>query len=173
MTLRLPDKTAVLVQKLIRLMASDQDGEVLSAVRKLAGVLGRAGKSFHDLADQVQAGVETVRPAEPTPPWHRPQQAWTPAETWGEDTEVDEEQEEELKPPVYAALKQYQRLAWLQLVLERQKLETADEDATRVLIEKIDLPATDRRMTGYLLNRQEERLFNRLVNRAWRVGLRI
>ncbi len=80
MTLRLSDKNADLAQKLIRMLSSDQDGEVVAAVRKLAGVLGRAGKSFHDLADQVQAGTDPAPSFEPTPPWHRPQQPWTPAE---------------------------------------------------------------------------------------------
>ena len=172
MTLRLSDKSAELAQKLIRLMSSDQDGEVMVAVRKLAGVLGRAGKSFHDLADQVQAGVEPTRPAEPPPPWHRPQQPRTPAETWGEDNDVDEEQEEEAKPPVYAALKQYQRLAWLRLVLDRQQIDPADAAIAADAAKSIAY-ASGGSMTGYLLNRQQEKVFNRLVNRAWRVGLRI
>ena len=172
MTLRVPDKTADLAQKLIRMLSSDQDNEVINAVRKLAGVLGRAGKSFHDLADQVQAGVEPAQFVGPTPPWHRPQQPWTPAETWGEDAEIDEEQEEEAKPPVYAALKQYQRLAWLRLVIDRQQIDPADA-AIAIDAAKSIASASDGRSTGYLLNRQQEKVFNRLVNRAWRVGLRI
>jgi hypothetical protein len=43
------------VAKLIRLLASDVDGEVLAAVRALGRALKASGGDFHDLASIVEA----------------------------------------------------------------------------------------------------------------------
>jgi flagellar biosynthesis regulator FlbT len=41
------------VTKLIRLLASDKDGEVLNAVRSIDRLLKKHGKSFNDLAERL------------------------------------------------------------------------------------------------------------------------
>jgi hypothetical protein len=40
--------------KLIRLLASDRDGEVLAAVRATGRTLGGAGSNFHGIADSSE-----------------------------------------------------------------------------------------------------------------------
>jgi hypothetical protein len=42
------------VGKLLRLLSSSNDGEVLASARALGRVLGSVGLSFHDLADAIE-----------------------------------------------------------------------------------------------------------------------
>jgi hypothetical protein len=58
------------IAKLIRLLASDQPGEVVAAVTALRRTLDAAGLDFHALAAAAEAGLR--RPAE------RPQASWEP-----------------------------------------------------------------------------------------------
>lgn len=46
--------------KLLRMLSSDQDGEVLAAVRALDRALKAAGKSFNDLAEMLSGKVVFV-----------------------------------------------------------------------------------------------------------------
>jgi len=45
------------LSKLIRLLSSDKDGEVLASVRAIERTLKAHGKSFHDLADAIVGKV--------------------------------------------------------------------------------------------------------------------
>jgi hypothetical protein len=67
--------------KLIRLLGSDKDGEVLAAVGALRRALRADGRDLHDLADAVALGLKpsTIPALSPTParrPQSRP--AWAP-----------------------------------------------------------------------------------------------
>ena len=50
----IPIHIAPKVASLVRLLASDQDGEALGAARALGRTLAGAGASFHDLAEAVE-----------------------------------------------------------------------------------------------------------------------
>jgi hypothetical protein len=68
------------VAKLIRLLGSDKDGEVLSAVQKLGRTLAKEGYDLHDLADLItaqsseakapKAGRSALRPEQTAQPPH-------------------------------------------------------------------------------------------------------
>ena len=47
------------VAKLIRLLSSDRDGEVVASVRAMRRVLAAAGLSLHDLADAIELPDQT------------------------------------------------------------------------------------------------------------------
>jgi hypothetical protein len=51
------------IAKLVRLLASDKDGEVLATVGALTRVLQAGGRDWHDVAAIVESGL---RPAQPT-----------------------------------------------------------------------------------------------------------
>lgn len=48
------------LMKLIRLLSSDKDGEVLAAVRGIERILKSEGKSFHELADVLAGKIVEV-----------------------------------------------------------------------------------------------------------------
>jgi hypothetical protein len=50
------------VAKLVRLLGSDQDGEIVAAVAALRRTLGVAGIDLHDLADVITVGLEPRSP---------------------------------------------------------------------------------------------------------------
>jgi hypothetical protein len=58
--------------QLIRLLASDKDGEVLATVYALRRVLSNAGLDLHDLADNITTVALAKREAEPRPDGPRP-----------------------------------------------------------------------------------------------------
>ncbi|WP_407122593.1 hypothetical protein [Bradyrhizobium sp. STM 3561] len=60
------------ITKLIRLLASDRDGEVLATVSALKRALAAVGKDLHDLANATETGFKP-----PAPPPHR-QVTWGP-----------------------------------------------------------------------------------------------
>jgi hypothetical protein len=51
------------IGQLIRLLGSDQDGEVIAAARALGRTLATVGQDFHALADIVELSVERSAPA--------------------------------------------------------------------------------------------------------------
>ena len=53
------------VGKLVRLLASDRDGEVLAAVAALKRTLGAGGADLNDLADALVAGLKPRTPRTP------------------------------------------------------------------------------------------------------------
>jgi hypothetical protein len=60
------------VGKLVRMLASDKDGEVLAAVAALKRTLGAGGADINDMADALVAGLKPGKPErvswEPPPP---------------------------------------------------------------------------------------------------------
>lgn len=57
--------------QLVRLLASDHDGEVVAAARAIGRALDSAGLSFHDLADRLSFHQETKTPHAPkAKAWH-------------------------------------------------------------------------------------------------------
>jgi hypothetical protein len=69
------------IGKLIRLLGSDKDGEVLAAVGALRRALRADGRDLHDLADAVALGLKpSTTPASSPTPARRPQSrpAWAP-----------------------------------------------------------------------------------------------
>jgi len=74
--MNLQSATAAKAGKLIRLLASDRDGEVLSATRALARTLRAAGPDFHALAEVVETKNEAqekgkASPSQPASSWRR------------------------------------------------------------------------------------------------------
>lgn len=51
------------VAKLVRMLASDRDGEVLAAVAALKRTLGAGGADINDMADALVAGLKPRKPA--------------------------------------------------------------------------------------------------------------
>jgi hypothetical protein len=71
------------VAKLVRLLGSDKDGEVLAAVAALKRTLGVAGIDMHDLADVITVGLEPrsppkkpSKPAKPAKPSQPAKPKW-------------------------------------------------------------------------------------------------
>jgi hypothetical protein len=59
------------VGKLIRLLASDQDGEVVASARALHRTLRNAGLDFNDLGQMIEAPTRPYqRTADPNSDWH-------------------------------------------------------------------------------------------------------
>ena len=50
---------------LIRRLASDKDGEVIACVRAISRQLGKAGLTFHDLADRLTAPEAAAEAGQP------------------------------------------------------------------------------------------------------------
>lgn len=61
------------VPSLVRLLASENDGEALGAARALGRVLSNEGMSFHDLADRL---IEPPPCASEPPRGARPRSGW-------------------------------------------------------------------------------------------------
>src|SRR5215207_6090974 len=57
------------LSKLLALLSSDHDGEVLAAARAIRRTLGRAGLSLHDLAAAITASAKGGQLAHPS--WSR------------------------------------------------------------------------------------------------------
>lgn len=61
--------SAQLVGKLVRMLASDKDGDVINTARALNRTLVRNGADLHHLADVVEHGLQhPVLPPPPPPP---------------------------------------------------------------------------------------------------------
>jgi hypothetical protein len=67
-SLALSTDTARRVGQLLRLLASDKDGEVIGAARAIQRVLGAAGADLHVLGDVVERGLAPVPPPPSSPP---------------------------------------------------------------------------------------------------------
>jgi hypothetical protein len=63
-----PDK----IGKIIKLLASDKDGEALAAARALKRALAANGMDFHDLAGAVEAGLKPAPPPQRATTWSPP-----------------------------------------------------------------------------------------------------
>ena len=158
MSLGLPPKDLPKAMTFVRLLASDQDGEVVGAARALGRMLRRNGKDFHDIAALLTiAGTPTPQPTWTPPP------SW--AESWTWTDEEDEKPKAPAEPPDVKTMKRADQLAWCRLCLERLALERDDE---------VVVPDMASRLAGqgYYLNREQLKVMNRIVRRAWRLGLR-
>jgi hypothetical protein len=79
------------VAKLVRLLGSDKDGEILAAVPALRRTLGVAGIDLHGLADAITVGLEPRRATKPSPKPSKPaKQAKPPRKTPKPKWEPDE-----------------------------------------------------------------------------------
>lgn len=67
------------VAKLVPLLASDKDGEVVAAARAIARTLGTAGTDLHDLADTLNR-MQTV--SGPRPPDEAASKRARPSAAW-------------------------------------------------------------------------------------------
>ncbi len=161
-TLNLSPKDAALATTFITLLGSDQDGEVANAARMLGRLLRRNRKDFHDLAKLVMMS----RKATPPLKWTRPPK-WTPPSDWTwTDKEDGEKPKQPAEPPEVKTMKRTDQLAWCRLCMERLTLERHDEAV---------VPDMAARLTSYsyYLNKEQLKVLNRIVRRAWRLGLRI
>jgi hypothetical protein len=67
MTVRL-DQIAPRLKKLLLMLSSDRDGEVVNAARLIGSTLQDAGRDWHDLAGALTAAAPQTRPKQPPPP---------------------------------------------------------------------------------------------------------
>ena len=65
--------------KLLRLLASDKDGEVIAAVAAIKRTLASRSLDFHDLADAIDVGLQKQPPAKSETPRARPDFAKRPS----------------------------------------------------------------------------------------------
>jgi hypothetical protein len=64
------------IGQLIRMLGSDQDGEVVAAARALGRTLAGAGEDFHSLADAVESSAIETRPLQRRPENWRTSARW-------------------------------------------------------------------------------------------------
>lgn len=154
MSLGLPPNDIPKAMTFVRLLGSDQDGEALNAARALGRMLRRNGKDFHDLADLLTINGHPV----PTP-------VWEPPPEWDWQDVEPEKPAEPPGPPDVKKMTRSDQLAWLRLCIEKLSLERQDEFV---------VPDMASRLAGwsYHLNREQLKVLNRVVRRAWRLGLR-
>src|SRR5262245_348634 len=76
----LPTKTQF--GKLLRLLASDKDGEVIAAVAAIKRTLASRSLDFHDLADAIDAGLQQRPIGKANPPSRRPGFAYRPSDSF-------------------------------------------------------------------------------------------
>ena len=156
MSLDLPPKDLSKALTFVRLLASDRDGEVVNAARFLGRILKRNGKDFHDLADLLTISGKSVE----TP-------VWTPPKDWDwQEDEPEPEPPPQRGPPDVNTMSRTDQLAWLRLCMDKLTLERHDEFV---------VPDMASRLAGwsYHLNREQRKVLNRIVRRAWRLGFRI
>ena len=152
MSLGLPPRDIPKAMTFVRLLGSDVDGEALNAARALGRTLQRNGKDFHDLAALI-----TIQG---TP---APQQPWTPPPDyrWEEEDPPEPEPDPESLSPNVKDLTREQQRVWLRLCLDEMELEVRDEVAAVKMAQSLA-------GHSYWLNREQLKLLNRLVKRAWR-----
>ncbi len=145
----LPAKILPRLDQLIRMLASDQDGEALAAARAIGRTLKADGATFHDLAEAVEAG----RNSAPSNPYF--DYAWDPPEPAHK------------APPTWNELRDFERRDWLTAFV--RKLDVSDKAEMAALVQFRSQCIVD------LMTRPTRRqleLFTRLMERAWNVGVR-
>jgi hypothetical protein len=150
----LPAEILPRIRQFVRLMASDKDGEVLSAVRALGRTLKNEGCDFHDVADAIAPISWPPPPRYDTRPAPEPKPA-QPAKAAPEW-------------PTFARLKHSQRVAWLNEIEKR-----SSDFKTKT---KVEFDALNRKIIvrpHEILSRKEINLFNRLVRIMWAMEVRI
>ena len=152
----LPPDAIPKVQQLIRLMASDQDGEALGAVRAMARLLKSKGNDFHDLAGAISAMPAQERAIDSPFAW---------------DAAGYEPDYYEPTPrgacPTWSSLRGFERKDWASVVVKKFETRAADDRQAMIKLRFKIINAPDRALTH-----QEQRLFDRMVRLAWTAGLR-
>ena len=150
MVATLPPKILPRLGQLIRMLGSNQDHEALAAVRAIGKTLVGHGCSLHDLADAVEAGRE---PAVSNPYFDF---AWDPPEP------------AHRAPPTWNDLRDFERRDWLTTFVRRLDVPDPAEMAALVRFRsEYFSPFGMSRPT-----RKQLELFTRLMERAWKVGVR-
>ena len=106
---------------LVRMLATDSDGERLNAVRLLGKTLKSAGASFHDLADAIggnPAQVDEYGEAY----WKPPSRRYAGSADFVAPRKPRRPPPKVSGPPLWEALNQAGRMAWLTKMTECDKL---------------------------------------------------
>ena len=146
----LPPKILPRLGQLIRMLASDQDGEALAAARALGRTLKADGATFHDLAEAVEAG-RTPAPFNPYFDY-----AWDPPEPAHQS------------PPTWNDLRDFERRDWLSAFVRKLDVSDKAEMADLVRLRSDCLSPIEL----WRPTRKQLQLFTRLMERAWKVGVR-
>jgi len=152
MTVNLPSKILPRLGKIIRMLGSNHDGDVLAAARMLIRTLASEGKSIHDLAAAVEAGTKTV----------------TITSARHEEFVWEAPPAEHGAPPSWNDLRDFQRRDWLTAFVRRLDMPDKEERDALWSFRQQVINRPDARP-----NRRQLELFTRLIERAWRVGLRV
>ena len=144
----LPARIVPRLRQLILMLSSDHDGEVTNAARAIGRLLAKVGLTYHEFAGAIGTSAKSV-------------QGQCPPEAW-----EDYEPEPELEPPTAGTLGRPQQLAWMKLALQLLQLDGDDKAMVSDIVGKLSL------FRSYCLNREQTKVFNRIVARAWRVGRR-
>ncbi len=149
MTTNFSPKVRVRLGKIIRMLGSDKEGDRAAAVAALSTTLAAEGASFHELAAAIESEQTVIVRREVIV------DTWTPPEpTHG-------------GPPSWFDLRDFQRRDWLTVFATQ--LDIADPQEKQALTSfRASFTATaDHRPT-----RRQLDLFTRLLERAWKVGVR-
>ena len=146
----LPAKILPRLGQLIRMLASDQDGEALAAARALSRTLVADGKSLHDLAEVVEAG-QTPAPSNPYFDY-----GWEPPEPAHQS------------PPTWNDLRDFERRDWLSTFVRKLDIPDKAEMAALVRLRSDSLST----IGMWRPTRKQLELFTRLMERAWKIGVR-
>ena len=149
MTASIPPKILPRLGQLIRMLGSNQDHEALAAVRAIGKTLAGQGLSFHDLADEVEAGRA---PAVSNPYFDY---AWDPPEP------------AHRSPPTWNDLRDFERRDWLAAFVRQLDITDKDEMSSLIRFRSQYVNRSDERPT-----RRQLELFTRLMTRAWKTGVR-
>ena len=142
------------IAKLLPMLGSDHDGEVIAVVRALGRKLNAGGKDWHWLAEQVLRLESTTREArKPSAAWHESTPRTPPASR----------KERHAVKPIWTTIDRPQQLAWL-VLLDGQPWLTAVEAelvaAIRPQIEQgqsLHLPPRQKRMLTALVRSAREK----------------
>lgn len=133
------------LEKLIPMLSSDRDGEVVAAVRAIGRTLQSAGADWHDLAKAVR-GLPRAAPCADQPK-RQPRPRHTSS-----------------APPTWESMKRGARLKWIDLLLRSGRLTEWEANFAASLRQKAanDCPISERQ-AGVL---------DSLISAAWFMGVR-
>ncbi len=152
MTAELPSTILPRVQRMIRLLDSPQDGEVLAAARALQRTLAEKGLSFHDLAAAVRTSTDpsTLRrqrtartPTPDPPPFYRTKPKWDD-------------------------LRGFQKRDWLTVFLNKLQLSPSQ----KALISDYRVKLNTEEPIYWQPSKQQLHLVKQLLDLAWKAGAR-
>ncbi len=147
------------VVPLVRLLASENDGEALGAARAIGRVLNGAGLTLHDLADRLTAPAPFVYVPRPPPPPPSPSSPSPDSHAFREARQSPW--------PSFSRLRHSERLAWMTAV---QGSPYSMEKDTKAAFYELQAKLTVR--PHEIPTRKETNLFNRVVKTLWVLGVR-